>query len=62
MASTPSLFVRILQAVIHRVWTALFFLTVFSLVTLAHHWWAAIANAGLAVQGLILSGIDLLRQ
>ncbi len=62
MASTPSLFVRILQAVIHRVWTVLFFLTVFSLATLVHHWWDAIANAGLAVQGLVLSGIELLRQ
>ena len=62
MASTPSLFMRILKAIIHRVWTVLFFLTVFSLATLANHWWDAIANAALAVQGLVLSGIDLFRQ
>ena len=62
MASTPSLFIRILKAIIHRVWTVLFFLTVFSLATLVNHWWGAIVNAGLAVQGLILSGIDLFRQ
>ena len=62
MASTPSLFIRILQAIIHRVWTVLFFLTVFCVATLVNHWWDAIAKAGLAVQGLVLSGIDLLRQ
>ena len=62
MASTPSLFIRILKAIIHRVWTVLFFMTVFSLATLVNHWWDAIVNAGLAVQGLVLSGIDLFRQ
>ena len=62
MASTPSLFMRILKAIIHRVWTVLFFLSVFSLATLINHWWDAIVNAGLAVQGLVLSGIDLFRQ
>jgi hypothetical protein len=39
MASRPSLFIRALQAVIHRVWTVLFFLTTFCLATLANHWW-----------------------
>jgi hypothetical protein len=61
MASTPSLFVRILKAIIHRVWTVLFFLTVFSLATLANHWWDVIANAGVTVQGLFQSGVDLFR-
>lgn len=30
MASKPSLLMRILQAIIHRVWTVLFFLTLLS--------------------------------
>lgn len=62
MASTPSLFIRILQAVIHRVWTVLFFLIAFSLATLANHWWDAIVNAGLTLQGLAMSAIDMIRQ
>ena len=62
MASTPSLFIRILQAVIHRVWTVLFSLTVFSLATLANHWWDAIVGAGLRVQGLVMTAIELIRQ
>jgi hypothetical protein len=62
MASTPSLFIRILQAVIHRVWTVLFFLSVFSVATLVNHWWDAIVSAGLALQGLATSALDLFRQ
>jgi len=62
MASTPRLFTRILQAIIHRVWAVLFFLTVFSVATLINHWWDAIVSAGLAAQGLILSAIGLFRQ
>jgi hypothetical protein len=62
MASTPSLYIRILQAVIHRVWTVLFFLSVFSVATLVNHWWDAIVNVGLALQGLALTALDLFRQ
>ncbi|WP_156902600.1 hypothetical protein [Desulfomicrobium escambiense] len=58
MASKPSLFIRVLQAIIHRVWTVLFFLTAFSLATLVNHWWDAIANVG----RLAMSAIELLRQ
>ena len=61
MASTPSLFTRILKAIAHRVWTVLFFLTVFSLASLTNHWWDVIADAGVAVQGLVQSGIGLFR-
>ena len=61
MTYTPSLFVRILQAIIHRVWTVLFFLSVFSAATLVNHWWDAIANAGLTLQGLAMSALDLFR-
>lgn len=39
MASRSSLFTRMLQSVIHRIWTVLFFLTTFCLATLANHWW-----------------------
>jgi len=57
MASRPTLFIRLLQACIHRVWTALVFLTVFSLATLTNHWWdriQALCHAVLAwVQSLI---------
>jgi hypothetical protein len=44
MDSRASLFTRVLQAVIHRVWTVLFFLTAFCLATLANHWWDRILD------------------
>lgn len=62
MASKPRLFIRVLQAVIHKVWAVLFFLTVFSLATLANHWWDAILSAYHAVEGLVLTAIELIRQ
>jgi len=62
MASTPSLFARILQTIIHKIWAVLFFLTVFSLATLANHWWDAILGGYHALEGLILAGLDLIRQ
>lgn len=62
MASKPSLFMRILKAIIHRVWTVLFFLTVLSVLALANHWWENIAHAYFAVEGWILAGIDLIRR
>lgn len=49
MASRPTLFTRLLQACIHRVWTVLVFLTVFSLATLANHWWDRILGLYRAV-------------
>ena len=61
MAYTPSLFIRILQALIHRVWTVLFFLTVFSVAILINHWWDGIVSAGLTLQGLAMSALDMLR-
>ncbi len=61
MASTPSLFTRILKAIAHRVWTVLFFLTVFSLANLTNHWWDVIADAGIAVQDILQSGVGLFR-
>jgi hypothetical protein len=62
MASKPRLFIRVLQAIIHRVWTVLFFLTVFSLATLANHWWDAILSGYHAVEGWILTAMELIRQ
>lgn len=62
MASTPSLFMRILQAIIHRVWTVLFFLSVLSILALANHWWDPIAQGYRALEGWILSGLDLIRR
>lgn len=61
MASKPSLFMRILQAIIHRVWTVLFFLTALSVLTLADHWWEHIAPGYRMLEGWILTGIDLIR-
>jgi hypothetical protein len=61
MTYTPSLFVRILQAIIHRVWTVLFFLSVFSGATLVNHWWDDLVSAGLTLQGLVISALDLFR-
>lgn len=61
MAYTPSLFIRILQTVIHRVWTVLFFLSVFSVATLINHWWDAIVSAGQSLQGLAMSALELFR-
>lgn len=62
MASTPRLSIRILQAIIHRVWTVLFFLSVISLLSLANHWWDDILSGYNALQNWILAGIDLFRQ
>lgn len=62
MASTPSLFMRILQAIIHRVWTVLFFLSVLSVLALANHWWEPIAHAYHALEGWVVSGLDLIRR
>jgi hypothetical protein len=62
MASTPRLSIRILQAIIHRVWTVLFFLSVISVLSLTNHWWDNILSGYNALQNLILAGIDLFRQ
>jgi hypothetical protein len=62
MASTPRLSIRILQAIIHRVWTVLFFLSVISLLSLTNHWWDDILSGYNALQNWILAGIDLFRQ
>lgn len=62
MASKPRLFIRVLQAIIHRVWTVLFFLTAFSLATLANHWWGAILSVYLTVEGWAMAAIELIRQ
>lgn len=62
MASTPRLSIRILQAIIHRVWTVLFFLSVISLLSLTNHWWDDILSGYNTLQNWILAGIDLFRQ
>lgn len=62
MASTPRLSIRILQAIIHRVWTVLFFLSVISLLSLTNHWWDNILSGYNALQNWIVAGIDLFRQ
>jgi len=62
MASTPRLSIRILQAIIHRVWTVLFFLSVISLLALKNHWWDAIMSSYSLIESWILAGIGLLRQ
>jgi len=62
MASTPRLSIRILQAIIHRVWTVLFFLSVISLLALINHWWDAIMSSYSLIESWILAGIGLLRQ
>ena len=62
MASTPRLSIRILQAIIHRVWTVLFFLSVISLLSLTNHWWDDILSGYNALQNWILAAIDLFRQ
>ena len=61
MASDSSLFMRILRAIIHRVWTVLFFLSVLSVLSVANHWWDVLAGGYHALQGWILTGIDLTR-
>lgn len=62
MASRPSLFLRVLQAIIHKVWTVLFFLTAFSLACAANHWWDHILNGYTVFSGWVMTGIDLIRQ
>ncbi len=61
MASTPRLSIRILQAIIHRVWAVLFFLSVISLLALINHWWDAIMSSYSMIESWVLTGIDLLR-
>lgn len=62
MASRPSLFLRVLQAIIHRVWTVLFFLTAFSLACVANHWWDRLVHGYSVLAGWIMAGVDLVRQ
>jgi hypothetical protein len=52
---------RILRAIIHRVWAILFFLSVLSLLSVANHWWDIIASGYHALENWILAGIELLR-
>jgi hypothetical protein len=53
---------RILQAIIHRLWTVLFFLTVLSVLALGNHWWESIAAGYHVLEGWILTGVDLIRR
>jgi hypothetical protein len=53
---------RILQAVIHRVWTVLFFLTILSVLTVANHWWDILSNSYHSLANWVLSGIDVIRR
>lgn len=61
MASRPHLLIRILQAVIHRLWTVLFFLMTLSLLGLAQHFWPYLLRAGLTVQTWIAAGLHFFR-
>lgn len=61
MASTPPLFLRILQAVIHKLWSVLFFLCALSVTCLTNHWWDRIVTGYLCLEQWILHGIELLR-
>ena len=61
MASNQSLFMRILRAIIHRVWTVLFFLTLLSVLALANHWWDILANGYSVLAGWIMSAIGAIR-
>lgn len=60
MASTQRLFVRILQAVIYRIWVVLFFLSVFSLVTILNHWWGDITALYQFLKQLAISTLGTL--
>ena len=60
MASNSSFFMRILRAIIHKVWTVLFFLSVLSLLFVANHWWDIIASGYHALENWILTGIELI--
>jgi hypothetical protein len=51
---------RILRAIIHKVWTVLFFLSVLSLLFVANHWWDIIASGYHALENWILTGIELI--
>jgi len=62
MASNPSLFMRILKAIIHRLWTVLFFLTVLSVLALSNHWWETIATGYHVLEGWVFAGMDLIRR
>lgn len=61
MASNQSLFMRILQAIIHRVWTVLFFLTLLSVLALTNHWWDILATGYSTLAEWIMSGIAAIR-
>ncbi len=62
MASNSSLFMRILQAIIHRVWTVLFFLSILSVLALANHWWNHIADGYHILEGWARAGMELIRR
>ncbi len=61
MASNSSLFMRILQSIIHRVWTILFFLSILSVLALANHWWDIFASGYHSLENWVLSVTGLLR-
>jgi hypothetical protein len=52
----------ILKAIIHRLWTVLFFLTVLSVLALSNHWWETIATGYHVLEGWVFAGIDLIRR
>lgn len=61
MASKPHLLMRVLQAIIYRLWTVLFFLTAISLLGLVQYFWPSLFRAGLAVQGWVMTGLQFLQ-
>jgi hypothetical protein len=61
MASNQSLFMRILRAIIHRVWTVLFFLTLLSVLALTNHWWDILASGCSALADWVMSAMGLIR-
>ncbi|NLW81235.1 MAG: hypothetical protein GXY42_06135 [Desulfovibrionales bacterium] len=61
MTPKPRLLLRILETIIHWVWSVLFFLTVLSLLFLANHYWDIILAMVQTVHSLVLKGAELLR-
>ncbi len=58
MASKPTLFVRILLAVIHKIWAVLFFLVSLSVVSLVNHYWPFLVDCYRRMEALGLMAID----
>lgn len=61
MAPKQRLLIRILQAIIHKIWAALFFLSTLSLISLANHYWSDILAGYHLAEGYCLKVLELIR-